>query len=321
MRVDPDVTASHAGRNRLQTALLLGALALVLGILAWLLLGKYGVLGVLVLVAVMYAVAPKVSPKVVLRMYRGVELERRQAPALFDITERLSGRAGLEHTPKLYYLPSDVLNAFTVGRRDDAVIAVSDGLLRRMEIRELAAILAHEVAHVEHGDTRLMGFADMLARVTGSLASLGQLLLWINIPMALLGQAPIPWIYVIVLLLTPGLSTLTQLALSRTREFEADRRGAELMGDPRPLASALKKLEKAHSGWLRHAAGPGAKLPEPSLLRTHPTTVERVARLLDLAGTLERAPVWPSEAAQASAIAPVVQQPSRPRWHRTVAWY
>lgn len=321
MRVDPAITASHAGRNRLQTGLLLGALALVLGVMAWLLFGPLGVAGAVVLVVAMYVLAPKVSPKVVLRMYRGVELERRQAPALFDITEQLSQRAGLAHTPKLYYLPSDVLNAFTVGHRSNAAVAVSDGLLRRMEITELAAVLAHEIAHIEHGDTRLMGFADMLSRVTGSLASLGQLLLWINIPMALLGQAPIPWVYIVVLLLTPGLSTLAQLALSRTREFEADRRGAELMGDPRPLASALKKLERVHSGWLRHAAGPGAKLPEPSLLRTHPTTVERVARLLDLAGTLERPPLRPSEGAHASALAPVVQQPTRPRWHRTVVWY
>ena len=321
MRVDPKVARSHASRNRLHTLLLVAALGLVLGVLAWLLAGKTGLVIVLAVVAGIYVVAPRVSPAVVLRMYRGVALERAQAPALFDMTAELARRADLEHTPKLYYLPSDVLNAFTVGHKRNAAIAVSDGLLRRMTMPELGAILAHEMAHVEHGDTRLMGFADLLARVSGTLASIGQLLLWINIPLALLGQATIPWLYVIVLLLTPGLSTLTQLALSRTREFEADRRGAELLGDPRPLASALNKLEKAHSGWLRHALGPGAKLPEPSLLRSHPTTSKRINRLLDLAGTFQQRPVWPQDAQSASAIAPVRPTPASPRWHRTSAWY
>jgi len=321
MRVVPHVAASHARRNQFHTLLLVGALGGLLSGLAWFLFGRAGVVGVLAFLGGMYVLAPRVSPKVVLRMYRGVQLERRQAPVLFEITEKLAERAGLTSVPQLYYLPSDVLNAFTVGSGKRAAIAVSDGLLRRMEVPELAGVIAHEMAHVEHGDTRLMGFADLMGRITGSLASLGQLLLWVNIPMALLGVAPLPWSLIILLLASPGLSTLTQLALSRTREFEADRRAAELLGDPRPLASALQKLERVHSGWLRHALAPGARLPEPSLLRSHPTTPERVARLLDLAGTLQQESSWPHGSPPASALAPVRREVEGPRWHRTSTWF
>ncbi len=152
----------------------------------------------------------------------------------------------------------------------------------QLEWRELIGVLAHELAHVANGDIRVMAFADTLSRITGVLALLGQALLILSIPALFLGFAMLPVGALLVLLAAPTLSALAQLALSRNREYEADRSAAELSGDPVGLASALDKLERYQGRFWEQVILPGRRLPEPSLLRTHPPTPQRIERLMEL---------------------------------------
>jgi heat shock protein HtpX len=255
-----------------------------------------------------------------MRLFRARPLSPHEAPALIQLVESLARRAGLADTPRLYYLPSDVMNAFTSGTRRNAAIALSDGLLRRMAWREISGVIAHEMMHIVNHDTRLMAFADLTSRLTGFLSLTGQLLLLINLPLLILGQETIPLLPILVLIAAPSISALVQLALSRSREYEADLGAVELTGDPLGLASALNKLEAPRNGLLSRLFHPGPRIPDPSLLRTHPPTEERVRRLLELAREQHAPGVDPVEDGfDLGGL--VAQRPYRPRWHRNGMWY
>jgi heat shock protein HtpX len=145
-------------------------------------------------------------------------------------------------------------------------------------------VLAHEVTHIQHNDLRVMSFAHLIGRMTGVLSTLGQVLLFLNLPLLLFGRSPVSWLGVVLLLFAPTLSNLLQLALSRTREFDADLGAAQLTGDPVGLAMALKKMERFEENVLRQVFVPGYRTGDRSLLRTHPEMGERVRRLLELTG-------------------------------------
>ncbi|MCU7947981.1 MAG: M48 family metalloprotease [Candidatus Thiodiazotropha sp. (ex Cardiolucina cf. quadrata)] len=309
----------HKTRNTLQSLVLIFSLALLCAWLAWFLGGipLAAAMGAMILIT--YQVNPVASPELSMRLFRAHRLSPSEAPALHQLTAQLTRRAGLEQMPALFYLPSDVMNAFTTGSRQDAAIALSDGLLRRMEWRELAGVLAHELMHVVNQDTRLMAFADLTSRITGFLSIAGQLLLLINLPLMIFGQATLPWLPILLMLAAPTLSALAQLALSRSREYEADLGAVELTGDPLGLASALNKLEPPRHRLLERLLHPGPRIPDPSLLRSHPPTEERVERLLALTHqTPSTLGVVVSPQNMRNLLA---HKPYRPRWHRNGIWY
>jgi heat shock protein HtpX len=311
---------AHKLKNDLQQLGLLALLALLLGYLAWVVGGAPFVWGTLIGVALLSLVNPVASPRLVLGMYGARPLSAGQAPRLYAILEALAERAELESVPRLYYLPTRVMNAFATGRREDAAIVLSDGLLRRLDLREVTGVLAHEVSHVANGDIQVMTFADTVSRITGLLGLLGQVLLVLGIPLLILGLETPPLGPLLVLLAGPTLSALAQLALSRNREYEADRSAAELSGDPAGLASALDKLERYQGRFWEQMMLPGRGLPDPSLLRTHPATEERIARLLELVPATPRLrPIWQA----GRSVPPVLGAPhSRsPRWHLGGLWY
>jgi heat shock protein HtpX len=270
-------------------------------------------------VMLLYRLNPVASPDLAMALYRARPLAMGEAPELELLVSELSRRAGLQQPPRLYYLASDVMNAFTAGASDAAAIALSDGLIRRLDWRELNAVLAHELMHLAHQDTRLMAFADLTSRLTGFLSLTGQILLLINLPLLILGQATLPWGPILLMLGAPALSTLVQLALSRSREYAADLGAAELTGDPMGLASALNKLEWGHQGLLGRLFHPLPRIPDPSILRSHPPTTERVRRLIQLAEQQTSPPqVLPDAYDLTHLQAP---RPYRPRWHRNGMWY
>lgn len=277
------VLSDHKLVNALQTGLLLGGMGLLLAMLGWTVLGPDGVIWTVLLGLLMLALTPRISSRMVLRMYRAREIDPYTAGDLYGLLTELARRAGLAVVPRLYYVPSRVLNAFAVGHREDAAIGVTDGLLRSLRSRELAGVLAHEVSHIRHNDMRVMGLADMVSRLTSGLSLAGQILLLISIPLILLGVVRVSLLPIFLLIIAPTLSSLLQLGLSRTREYDADLGAAELTGDPQGLASALHKLERLQGGWMEQVLFPGRRLPDPSLLRSHPPTAERVRRLLELA--------------------------------------
>ena len=138
-------------------------------------------------------------------------------------------------------------------------IAVTHGLLRLFTLRELVGVLSHEVSHIRNNDTWVMSFADVVSRVTGTLSLFGQLLVLINLPLYFLGNRSLPWVPVILMTLAPAFSALMQLALSRTREFDADLHAAQLSRDPTGLATALEKLEAYQEKLMEKRRIPGSR--------------------------------------------------------------
>ena len=177
-----------------------------------------------------------------------------------------------------------------MGWRGDAALAVTYGLLRRLSSRELVGVLAHEVSHIRADDVRIMNLSDTVGRLTHGLAYLGLLPLVFAVPMMVTGTTRPLWVAAL-LIVVPALMTLLQLALSRSREYDADLAAATLTGDPEGLASALEQLECAQ-GWLwERVMVPRRRIPDPLLLRTHPPSGERTHRLRALMPRDERRPL------------------------------
>ncbi len=268
--------------NFLQSVLLVTGMLGLLAAMGWSLTGSDGLLWLMLLGSLFLLLGPKVSPRLVLRLHQARPLSPYEAPGLFRIVSTLAKRAQLPGLPNLYYVPSRVVNAFAVGGRNDAALGLTDGLLRTLNQEELAGVLAHEVSHIRNNDLWVMGLADGVSRVTGTLSWIGQLMLLFNLPMLMMDAYQFPWLLVLLLISAPTASALLQLALSRTREFEADLDAARLTGNPRGLARALAKMERIQKGWLQRIFPVGHRVPSLSLFRTHPETEERIQRLLEL---------------------------------------
>ena len=234
---------------------------------------------------------------------------------MWALLRELPARAGLPATPVPHYVPSAVVNAFATGSKQEASIALTDGLLRSLSPRELAGVFAHEVAHIANEDLRVMGLADSVSRLTCLLALMGQIAILLSLPALLVGAAEVYWPGLLLLAASPQLALLAQLGLSRVREFDADRLAAELTGDPQGLASALAKIERVSRSW-RAWLWPGWGNPEPSCLRTRPATQERIAHLLTLApGPASALPLRAPHFLPESALA---TRP--PRWRPSGLW-
>ncbi len=277
--------AYYTGKYHLlfQTAVILAGMGGLFGLLGWMIFGTTGLVWALLVVLLLFLSTPRVSPWMVLKMYRARQLSYDEAPGLFEIVSDLSRRADLPAYPLLYYVPSRIMNAFSVGSAKSSVIAVSDGILRYLDRREISGVLAHEITHIKNNDLRLHALADLMTRVTSTFSFLGQVLIIIYLPLAMFSKTDIPLIPILLLIFAPSLSMLLQLALSRTREFDADLGAAGLTGDPMGLASALQKMDRHERSIWDFVYLPGRKQPHPSLLRTHPHTRERLDRLSSLA--------------------------------------
>lgn len=302
-------------QNDRHVRLLQAMMAVLLGLTGWLLAAAWGLLAALVTVAVMAHLAPRASAAVVMRMYGGRPLGPDDIPGLYGYMAVLSTRAGLEEIPALFYIPSRTLNAFALGRDGEAAIAVTDGLLQRVPSRELVAIMAHEMAHIAHDDLQVMGLADLYSRLTVLLSYSGQLLLLVAVPLWLLADTHPPWLAILLLIAAPWFSALLQLAMSRSREYAADAAAAHLTGDPEGLAVALARLDSQLGA--RNWLGVSHRDPNPSLLRSHPNTAERIRRL----ATLTEVPPGPPVAVQ---HAPPIDYPPvshAPRRRITGLWH
>lgn len=270
----------HRRSNRLHSALLLAGMAALLAACGWVIGGPSTLLWALLGGLLGLGLSPGMSPGLVLRLYRARPVAPRQWPELYDVLERLAAAAGLETVPVLHIVPAPAANAFAVGGRGGAAIAVTEGLLARLDLRELAAVLAHEISHIRNGDLRLMGLADLISRLTRLMAWMGLVLLVLSLPLVASGEAGAPLPLVALLMAAPSFSALMQLALARTREFDADLDAATLTGDPEGLIRALRKMEAPEpTFWGRIWLPRRQPRDDPSLLRTHPSTEERIERL------------------------------------------
>lgn len=310
----------HKWRNRLHSALLIGGMAGLVLAPAWILWGLEVALWAMLGGLLGFLISPSIAPEWVMRAYRAQAVDRFNFPDGVALVTTLAERAGLPHVPRLYVVPSSTLNAFAVGSRRRSGIAITAGLLRTLEWRELAGVLAHEISHVRNNDLWLMGLADTMSRLSSLMASLGLLLAFVSLPLLLLGYAPVPFTALLVLILAPAIGSLLQLALSRAREFEADLEAATLTGDPVGLARALEKLDRFQGRYWEEILLPGRRMPEPSLLRTHPPTKERVERLLSLLGEAETPP-WLDAAAARRLPGNLAPGLGPPRYRWPGFWY
>jgi heat shock protein HtpX len=310
----------HKQRNILHSALLLGGMAALVYLSAWSLWGGGVALWAMAGGLLGFAVSPKMAPEWVMHAYRAVRLDRSTFPEAIELVDRLSRRAGLGNPPRLYLLPSTTLNAFAVGNRQHAAVAITSGLLQRLDWREFAGVLAHEISHVRNNDLWLMGLADMMSRLTSLMATLGVFLGLASLPLLLLGQQLVPPATVLILVLAPLIGSLLQLALSRARELDADLEAATLTGDPAGLASALQKLDRYQGRHWEEILLPGRRMREPSLLRTHPPTAERVGRLLSLYGEAA-SPILPTSRPTEALPGTLLRPCGRPRFRAWGYWY
>jgi heat shock protein HtpX len=323
-----DHIVSNIRGNRIQSGFLIFGMACVTALIGFVLGGQLG-LGLAIFACIAMAFfAPRVSPQLVLKMYKAQEIPRASSPDLHNLFAELVDRAELPVSPRLYYIPSRTLNAFAVGAQRDSAVAITDGLLRLLNPREVAGVLAHEISHIRHKDMRVLGIADTVSRITGALAQIGQLMLFLAVPTALMNGGYMLLLGALLLISAPMLSNLMQLALSRAREFNADLGAVALTGDAGGLASALLKLERATAGggfpWI--FAGK-KKQTVPAMLRTHPPTDERVRRIAAAGESLIAQQQALSPAAQSrqprQRLAPHGQSRVRsgPRWHVAGLWY
>ncbi len=279
--MDPKVLQRHQWRNTLHSLAMLGGMGSLLGLIGYVMSGWVGVFWLTALWVVTVWFAPRISPRWVLRMYGASPIYPYEAQVLYRTVAELAKRAKLPVTPELYYIPSHAPNAVTLGDTQRPYIAISEGLLQMLSQRELRGVLAHEIAHIKNRDLKLMNLADSMSRITSMISTLGKLLLFLQFPLLLLGQKPIPWLLLLLLIVAPIASRLLGLALSRVREFEADREAAQLTEDPAALASALQRIEQSQfSFW--QMFWPLSRSKTTSLFHTHPTSEERIERLLEL---------------------------------------
>ncbi|HCY84512.1 MAG TPA: peptidase M48 [Desulfobacteraceae bacterium] len=270
--------------HKFQTLTLLTSMAGLLGFLGWLLAGPAGIKVAMIITMLAFVFTPKLPSRMVMGSLRARPLHPAAAPELYRIVETLSRRAGLEKMPTLYLTPSRKLNAFAVGSSEDSAVGITHGLVSALNTREMAGILSHEITHIKNRDMQVMALSAVFGRITNFLSVTGQILLLVSLPFALMGQVTYSLFPLMVLIFAPMMSMLLYLALSRTREFEADKGAADLLNDPHALASALSKVEQYNTRtWQRMFFPVAVKPDQTPLLQSHPPTKERIKRLLAMA--------------------------------------
>ncbi|MEP7083376.1 MAG: zinc metalloprotease HtpX [Betaproteobacteria bacterium] len=273
--------------NWFKTGLLMAAIMALFGTVGGLLGGGQGMMLALLIGAGTNLWAYWFSDKMVLRMYNAQEVDAASAPQVYGIVEELTRNAGLP-MPKVYVIDEAQPNAFATGRNPDhAAVAVTSGILQLLSTRELRGVLAHELTHVKNRDILT---STITASIAGAISSLG----WFMSGFGRRdgeGGGVNPIASIVVLILAPIAAMLLQMAISRTREFEADKGGADISRDPRALADALAKIERYAKGLPletaeAHPATAQMMIINPlsggglrGLFATHPPTEERIARL------------------------------------------
>ena len=271
--------------NFFKTGILLAAMTALFGVIGLLLGGATGMVIALGFAVVTNAFAYWNSDKMVLRMHNAEEVFEDSAPELYGLVADLARAADMP-MPKVYIIHEDQPNAFATGRNpENAAVAATTGLLRAMSREEVAGVMAHELAHIQNRDTLLM-------TITATLA--GAISLLSNFAFFFRGNRNNPLGFVGVLLaviVAPLAAGLVQMAISRSREYEADKRGAEICGQPEWLASALQRLgelsgridmesaERNPASAHMFIVNPLHVLRRGALFSTHPPLEERIARL------------------------------------------
>jgi len=311
----------RASANLVQAGVLLAALAVLLVLASWPAIGAVGILLAALAVAVIVGLALYLPPWAVVRLYGAQQHDRAALKQVDALVAELAQRAALARSPTLYVVPSTMLGAFSVGTEHGSAIAVTEGLLRRLTMREIAAVLAREISHVSLGNLPVLGIADFVTRFAQALYYFGLALAALNLWRLLTGEELVSWWTVVLLVLAPALLNLLQLKLPRTREFAADRAAALMTGDPMGLASAIARLEAPNGNFWDDLLPPvpARKVPQPSMLRCPPPAEQRIARL----HALNPPPMPPLDIEEGPRISLIGVGPiqMRPRYRWSGVWF
>ena len=277
--------------NWLKTTVLMAAIVALFGAIGSYLGGANGMIMALIFGGAMNLFAYWFSDKMVLRMYNAREVDETSAPQFYAMVRELAQRAGLP-MPRVYLIDEAQPNAFATGRNpENAAVAATTGILNLLSAREIRGVMAHELAHVLHRDILISTISATMAGAISALANFAMFFGGRDSE----GRSANPIASILVALLAPLAASLIQMAISRAREFEADRGGAEICGDPNALADALTKIDHYARGIPmiaaeEHPATAQMMIMNPlsggglaGLFSTHPATEERVARLRALA--------------------------------------
>ncbi len=277
--------------NIMKTAMLMAAITALFMLMGQWLGGEMGMLLALAVALAMNFFSYWFSDSIVLKMYKAREVDDATAPQFVGMVRELATRAGLP-MPKVYLIDEAAPNAFATGRNPaHAAVAATTGIIRALSERELRGVMAHELAHVKHRDILISTISATMAGAIGMLANFGMMFGGRGSD----GRPSNPIAGIAVAILAPLAAALIQMAISRGREFEADRGGAEISGDPQALASALQKIQRFSQGQPmetaeRHPETAQMMIMNPlsggglrGLFSTHPATEERVERLLQMA--------------------------------------
>jgi heat shock protein HtpX len=274
-------SSEHRRRHiRRHSAVLLIAMGGLLSYCGWIVAEWEGILWGLMSGAMLLLLIRRMHPDLVLQAIGARPLARWEAPMLYEILDTLCQRAGVDRMPRLSWVGERFPVAFTIGQGEATTIALSEGLVREMTAREIRGILAHEIVHVRNGDIGLMQLAMVAGQLTRMVSQIAFLLMFFSLFLHTVSEAGFPIFPLLVLAVAPLGVGLLQLALSRTREGEADLEAAELTGDPDGLASALVKMRRREQMLLRGRFPTAVRIRVPSLLRDHPATEERIRALL-----------------------------------------
>lgn len=279
--------------NWVKTAMLMAAITALFIVIGSLIGGQRGMVIALFIALAMNFFSYWFSDKMVLRMYNAREVDETSAPQFYRMIRELSTRAQLP-MPRVYLIDEAAPNAFATGRNPEhAAVAATTGILRALSEREMRGVMAHELAHVKHRDILLSTISATMAGAISALANLAFLFGGRDSE----GRSSNPIAGIAVMILAPIAAGMIQMAISRAREFEADRGGAEISGDPQALASALDKIHRYASGTPfptaeEHPATAQMMIMNPlsgrgvaNLFSTHPSTEERIGRLMQMAQT------------------------------------
>ncbi len=277
--------------NLMKTAILMAAITALFMAIGSIMGGRSGMMLALAVAVAMNFFSYWFSDKMVLKMYNAREVDEASAPQFYRMVRELAERAQLP-MPRVYLIDEDAPNAFATGRNPEhAAVAATTGILRVLSEREMRGVMAHELAHVRHRDILISTVSATMAGAISMLANFAMIFGGRDSE----GRPANPIAGLLVALLAPLAASLIQMAISRAREFEADRGGAEISGDPRALASALEKIHAYAQGIPlaaaeRHPETAQMMIMNPlsggglrGLFSTHPSTEERVQRLLAMA--------------------------------------
>jgi heat shock protein HtpX len=277
--------------NILKTAVLMAAITALFMAIGAFVGGRQGMMVALVIALGMNFFSYWFSDKLVLKMYNAQEVDASSAPQFYAMVQELAQRAGLP-MPRVYLIQEDAPNAFATGRNPEhAAVAATTGILRTLNERELRGVMAHELAHVKHRDILISTISATMAGAISMLANFAMFFGGRDDN----GRPANPIAGLLVAFLAPFAAGLIQMAISRAREFEADRGGAEISGEPRALASALQKIHNAArviplGATERHPETAQMMIANPlsggglsGLFSTHPSVEERIERLLAMA--------------------------------------